>query len=340
MFSAITLALAGDVMLGRLVNETISGHGYAYPWGNVIDTLNDADLFLINLECALTARTHAWHDGAAKEFYFRADPPVIETLRLGGVDFASLANNHAGDFCQEGLIETVKLLDSAGIKHAGAGANLAAARAPARLEPRGLRIAVVSFADHQKEWAASPSKPGINYTPVSMNPDDFKDVQNAITDARYGADFVIFSIHWGLNMSERPSKAFREFARAVIDCGADVFWGHSAHLVHATEMWHGKPIMYDTGDFVDDYAVDDYLRNDLGALFLLNLRERSVESIEVLPVKIGQMQVNRAEGPERKWFLRRFGRLCREMGTEVTDSETGVRISLSGAPADSGAGRR
>lgn len=326
MSDQISIALAGDVMLGRLVNEAIPRRGYAYPWGNMLDTLRDADLLLINLECALTGHTQAWGGGTAKMFYFRADPPVLETLQLGGVDYTSLANNHAGDYGDEGLLETVRLLDSGGIKHAGADANWSAAREPARLEAGGLRVAVLSFADYPEEWAAGPAKPGINYTPVSLQPGNFEKVRAAIDAAREDADLVVFSIHWGPNMNDRPLKGFREFAHAVIDAGVEVFWGHSAHVVQGIEIYDGRPILYDTGDFVDDYAVDERLRNDLSALFRLSVSDHEVRSVEIIPVKIDDMQVNRAEGAERTWFLRRFTELCHEMKTGVVETEGGATI--------------
>jgi poly-gamma-glutamate synthesis protein (capsule biosynthesis protein) len=329
MSKQITIALAGDVMLGRLVNDSIKRRGHAHPWGNMTRSLKEADLFMINLECALTAHSHPWQDGLAKPFNFRADPEVLRTLELGSVDFVSLANNHAGDFGDEGLIETLHLLDSAAIAHSGAGADQEAASTPARFYFHAVRVSVISFADYPKEWAAMDSSPGINYTPVSVDPADFRKVRDAIAEAKNGADFVIFSIHWGPNMNERPSRGFREFARAVIDAGADVFWGHSAHVVQGVEIWHGKPILYDTGDFVDDYAVDSQLRNDLGALFRMRLRDHKVESLEVVPVKIDNMQVNRATGAERTWFLRRFERLCHEMGTEVATSDEESKVLMS-----------
>src|ERR671912_536341 len=95
---SLTLALAGDVMLGRNVNPMIAEHGFTYPWGDLLPTLTGADCFLLNLECALTDHTGRWQDGSYKPFYFRADPGVVETLRLAGVRFAALANNHAADF--------------------------------------------------------------------------------------------------------------------------------------------------------------------------------------------------------------------------------------------------
>ncbi|MBX6342752.1 MAG: CapA family protein, partial [Thermomicrobiaceae bacterium] len=162
-------------------------------------------------------------------------------------------------------------------------------------------------------------RPGINYTPVSLAPEDLAPIERAVATARETADLVIFTIHWGPNMRARPTDTFRAFARRVIDAGADLFWGHSAHVVQGIEFWHGKPILYDTGDFVDDYAVDEVLRNDLSALFLATVRPPAVERLELLPVEIRRMQVTRAEGLARDWIARRLATLCAEMGTRLVD---------------------
>lgn len=329
MRAPITLAVAGDVMLGRLVNEAIAREGFAYPWGNVVPTLRQADLFLINLECALTTQTERWHDrGQYKPFYFRAEPSVVETLKIGRVDFASLANNHAVDFGIQGMLDTVAVLDQAGIAHAGAGRDLAAARVPARLAAAGLQVTVLAFADYPLAWAATPTSPGISYTPVSLAPEDFASVEGALADARQQGGLVIFSIHWGPNMRSRPTQAFRDFAYRVIDAGADIFWGHSAHVAQGIEIYGGKLILYDTGDFVDDYAVTAELRNDLSALFLVRIESSSLVRVELIPVSISKMQVNLAAGQDREWFVQRLRSLCAEMGTELMADKETVSVKL------------
>ena len=332
MAPSVTLALVGDVMLGRVVNRMIAEHGFAHPWGDLLPVVGGADCFLINLECALTDHTERWRDGGHKPFYFRANPRVVETLRVAGVDFASLANNHAADFGMPGLLDTVRCLDEAGIAHAGAGGDILTARAPAFLTAAGWRIGVVAFADHPAVWAAGPTSPGINYTPVSLAADHFAAIAKALTIARQQADLVIFSIHWGPNMQARPTPAFRTFARRVIETGADVFWGHSAHIVQGVEIWHGKPILYDTGDFVDDYAVDPELRNDLSGLFLLRVQPPAVARIDIVPVAIDRCQVNRARGAERDWFAERFTALCAERGTEVVAGGEALTVPVGAAP--------
>jgi poly-gamma-glutamate capsule biosynthesis protein CapA/YwtB (metallophosphatase superfamily) len=337
MDRSFTLAITGDVMLGRLVNETVAARGFAYAWGDVLPVLRKADLSLVNLECALTGHTRPWHDGAYKAFYFRAEPAAVATLKIARVSFASLANNHVWDFGPEGMEETIEVLDREGIAHAGAGTDLAAAQVPARLALDGARVSVVAFADHPPAWAATPTSPGINYTPVSVDADSFADVERAVAAARRDADLVIFSIHWGPNMRSRPTPEFRDFAHRVVEAGADIFWGHSAHLVQGIQIHRGRPILYDTGDFVDDYAVDPHHRNDLSALFLIHASPPAIDRIELLPVKIGRMQVNFAGGRERDWFAQRVVTLCGEMGTGVSVTERGLSIRVQ---ADRGAGER
>ena len=312
-----TLALAGDVMLGRLVNESLGDADFARPWGDVLPTLRQADLFFVNLECALTARTERWVDGGPKAFYFRGEPRVVAALQAARVDGVSLANNHIGDFGPDGLRDTIAVLDRAGIAHAGAGIDRWSAREPALVTRLGLRVALLAWADYPAEWAATPHDAGLNYTPVSVAPEHFDEVKLALSLARDRADIVVFSIHWGPNMRARPTPEFRTFAHAVIEAGADVFWGHSAHVVQGAEWWGKGLILYDTGDLLDDYAVDPHLRNDLSALFLVRVTPPVVDGVEVVPVRIADMRVNLARGADREWFIRRYDARCAEVGTRL-----------------------
>jgi poly-gamma-glutamate capsule biosynthesis protein CapA/YwtB (metallophosphatase superfamily) len=327
----LELAMTGDAMLGRLVNEAIAERGFDYPWGDMLPLLRAPDLLLVSLECALTAHTKKSRGDPGKSFHFRADLSAVEVLKTAGVDFVSLANNHAASFGNIGLLETVEVLDRAGIAHSGAGKDLHSARTPAILEARGRRVGILACADYLEEWAAGPRRTGIYWLPVPPAPAHFQELAKALHALREQTDLVVICIHWGPNMRERPTAAFRDLARQVIEAGADIFWGHSAHVVQGVEVWDGKPILYDTGDFVDDYMVDPLLRNDLSALFLLSAYTHSVEAVELLPVQIGDMQVNPARDPERAWFARHFTRLSGEMGSAVHND--GEKLSVDAALA-------
>jgi poly-gamma-glutamate synthesis protein (capsule biosynthesis protein) len=179
----------------------------------------------------------------------------------------------------------------------------------------------------------------MNYTPVSLAPEEFSEVTHQLALARERADLVVFSIHWGPNMRAWPTPEFRAFAHAVIDAGADVFWGHSAHVPQGVEFHRGRPILYDTGDLLDDYAVDPHLRNDLSALFFVHVRPPVVEDVEIVPVQITDLQVNLAQGHGRNWFLERFTARCAEFDTVVVPGEPG-RLSLAASGGVAGAQTR
>jgi poly-gamma-glutamate synthesis protein (capsule biosynthesis protein) len=333
----LTLVFAGDVMLGRQVDESLDPQHPARPWGDLLPVMGAGDLTFVNLECALTLRTERWTDGRFKPFYFRAHPDAVATLVAGGVACVSVANNHIGDYGADGLRDTLAVLDGAGIAHAGAGLDRWSAREPARLVVDDRRVSVVAFADYPAEWRAGPASPGMNYTAVSLAPEDFTEVAHQLAAARERADLVIFSIHWGPNMRAWPTPEFRAFAHAVIDAGADIFWGHSAHVPHGVEYHRGRPILYDTGDLLDDYAVDPHLRNDLSALFLVHGRPPVVEDVEIVPVQITDRQVNLARGRARDWFVERFTARCSEFDTVVVPGASG-RLRVTAPDRVAGAG--
>ncbi len=168
----------------------------------------------------------------------------------------TLANNHVLDYDEEALLEMLDLLQQAETALAGAARNLAEARRPALLEALGLRIGIIAFTDNEPGWAAQSGVPGTNYLPIALDEQAFSPVRESIAQARAaGADLVVFTIHWGPNKVQRPSPLFRQFAHAVIDAGAGLFFGHSAHIFQGIELYNGRPIIYDAGDFVDDYVL-------------------------------------------------------------------------------------
>jgi len=120
-------------------------------------------------------------------------------------------------------------------------------------------------------------------------------------------------------MREHPSNAFQEFAHQMIDAGVDIIHGHSAHVVQGIEIYNGKVIMYDTGDFVDDYKVDSILRNDRSFLFNVTVDGARVIEIKLVPVLIKNMQVNVATGINKEAMLARMQKLCGEFSTQMSD---------------------
>lgn len=319
-----TLALLGDVMLGRGVDLALRELSPDQPWGDLLPELGRADLRLANLECALTQSDQPWAR-TPKVFHFRADPSAVAVLRAARIDAVSLANNHVLDFEEAGLAETLATLDAAGIAHAGAGRTRADAFAPVVLPFGTHRLGLVAITDNEPGWAATDTRPGVAYVPTRLDAAPLELVERAIADARRaGADWVVLSNHWGPNMVERPPDQFRRFAHALVDRGVDVFFGHSAHLAQGVEAWRGRPVLYDTGDVIDDYAVDPELRNDRSCLFLVHFDDAGPRELEVVPLRLFYARVERATGDEARTILRRMERLSRELGTSLHPAE-GVR---------------
>lgn len=316
----LSLALIGDVMLGRGVDAALRHMQPQAMWGDVLPQLLQADLRIANLECALTTHHQPW-TRSWKMFHFRADPAAVRCLQAAHIDACSLANNHTLDFEARGLIDTLRTLDAAGIRHAGAGPDIREAAAPALLEVHGAspcRVALIAFTDNQADFAAGERHPGTHFLEISLQPDALARVADAIARSRaQGADVVVFSNHWGANFVERPAPDFRRFARRVIELGADVYYGHSAHLCQGIEIHRGKPILYDTGDFIDDYAVDPLLRNDHSCLFMLRFDQGRLRRIELVPVRLGLAQVALARGEDFEAIAARMERLCAELGTPL-----------------------
>jgi hypothetical protein len=173
------------------------------------------------------------------------------------------------DFGTTALEDTLDHLADAGIAVSGAGRTLAGAREPAAVTVDGCTVALVSLTDNTPEFAAGPDSPGTAYVEFDLDsPETRRVVEGALVRAReHDPDLLVASLHWGPNMVEEPTEQFRAFARWLVDEGVDVVYGHSAHVFQGIERYRDGLVLYDTGDFVDDYAVDPRLRNDRGFLF-------------------------------------------------------------------------
>jgi poly-gamma-glutamate synthesis protein (capsule biosynthesis protein) len=311
----LRLLLGGDVMLGRLVGDAMLREGPDYPLGAVAPMLRGADLAIANLECAICEPAARWH-GAAKAFYFRAPPLAGQALRDAGLALVSLANNHILDYDVQGLLDTLRILDAQGIAHAGAGANLDAALAPAIVERCGVRIGMAAFCDHQSDFAATEEHPGMAWIGLHDEAAAIDAFARALAPLRaQGVRWPILSLHWGPNMADQPSAAQRRLAHAAIDVGWKIVYGHSAHVFQGVELYEGCPILYAAGGLVDDYAVDPGFRNDHQLLFALELGEEALERITMHPLFIRRCRVFPANSAQRAWIVERMRGLCEELGT-------------------------
>jgi len=315
----VTVALAGDTMLGRGVARALATTPpEALVAPEVRAAIGQADLVVLNLECCISDRGRPW-DAPGKPFFFRAPLRAVELLALLGTNCVTLANNHALDYGVDALADTLAHLAAADIAAAGAGLDLAQARRPAVLAAGGLRVAVLGATDHPPDFAASPDRPGVAFADLG------RQVPNWLLDSVRAADAEVRLVtpHWGPNMTTAPVRHVRRAATALVDAGATLVAGHSAHVPHGV----AGPVLYDLGDFLDDYRVDPMLRNDLGLLFLITLDARGPVRLEALPLKLEYCHTGLAAGDDADWMRRRFRGACADLGTEVEEAAGRLIIS-------------
>ncbi|MFD5462175.1 CapA family protein [Kitasatospora sp. NPDC127059] len=313
----LTVALAGDTMLGRGVAEQLrrSPTPQALFADEVRQALAEADLVVLNLECCISDRGNRWPN-PYKPFFFRAPPAAADVLADLGVDCVTLANNHALDYGYDALVDTRGLLEREGVRTVGAGRDALAAREFAVLEAGGARLAVVGVTDHPEDYAAGGQRPGVAWADLHRGVPEW--LTALVARAVREADVVLVTPHWGPNMTSRPPAHVLAAAPQLLAAGATLVAGHSAHVFHGV----ADRIVYDMGDFVDDYAVHPAVRNDLGLLFLVTFdgfdpAHLAPVRLEALPLFLDFCHTRLARGEEWEWIRGRFTAACAEFGTDV-----------------------
>ena len=271
----ITITLTGQSMIRSDIRATAPA---AVP---VIQGLLKGDVVFTNLESAVAEKGETIHEGRG----FLTPPEALDALTTFGFNLLSLSGNHAFDLRVKGIQNTIREADSRKIVHAGTGNNLTEAVAPAYLHtPKGT-IALIASASGliTPGGSATADRPGVNELRIEAggkeneatadlpgapantpNAEDSQRVLQSIRDARQHADLVIvyqhnhvfanrsFATIFTEGMPERlaPNDWLRKWTHAEVDAGADIVVMHGAPLLHGVEIYRGKPIFYDLGNFI------------------------------------------------------------------------------------------
>jgi len=240
----VTIAITGDVMLARSVNDHMlaTAAGDPFPFSATGDYLRGFDLTVGNLECVVSALGRP----EPKEFTFEADPRGFERVAAAGFDIVSLANNHSGDYGKDAFLDMLAHLPAHGLQPLGGGASLAAAHAPVIRRVRSSRVGFLAYCEIGPEnFAAGPGTPGHAW----LDPDAMRADLAAL---RPQVDFIVVFTHWGVEYQTIETDHQREMAHLAIDAGADLVVGAHPHVRQPTETYQGKLIVYSLGNFVFD----------------------------------------------------------------------------------------
>ena len=280
----LRLVLGGDLYLGSWVEGVVEREGAGYPWGDLKDILERADVRVANLEAPFTT---AQKEFMEKEYLFRVAPGLVEVLKKGGIDVVTLANNHIMDYGMEGLEDTLEVLASSGIGHVGAGTTMEEARRAWIMERAGIRVAFLAYSNtFPKKFYADTERGGTARGLAGF-------VREDVREARKASDFVVVSFHWGEEGMKEPKPYQRRLARVAIDSGAAVVVGHHPHVLQPIELYKGGIIAYSVGNLV--FASYSTMEPE-GMLLEVVLRKDAhrswLHSFRVIPLDVDNRRVN------------------------------------------------
>ncbi|GAA4836509.1 CapA family protein [Kitasatospora terrestris] len=238
------MAFAGDVHFEGRTKARLNVAPPQQALGPISKQLADADLSMVNLETAITDR------GApqAKAFTFRAPARSLKVLQDSGVDMVSLANNHAVDFGQVGLTDSLAAKASSPIPVVGLGKDAEEAYAPHVAEVKGVKVAVLAASqvdeETNKNWRAGAGKPGI------ASALDEAALLDAVARAKAQAPVVLVYLHWGQETNPCPTAAQTALARKLASAGVTAVVGTHAHTLLGSGMLDSTYVAYGFGNFL------------------------------------------------------------------------------------------
>jgi poly-gamma-glutamate synthesis protein (capsule biosynthesis protein) len=311
----LTVIAVGDVMFANHGTRFLDSLGIAYPLAKIRDELLAADIRYCNLESPVSDTGEPFD----KTYTFLTPVRHAGVLRDGGFDAAHLANNHILDNGEIALSNTLKVLDSMGIAHCGAGKNLEEARRPAVVEKKGLKIGFLGYSNtFPEEFWAGKERPGTAFGHARYLDED-------IPRALSQVDLLIVSFHWGAEKMEYPKDYQRELGRHAVDLGAHAVIGHHPHVLQGIEIYKGRPIAYSLGNFCFATWTNAVWDSAIFKMFFENGRFLKAE---IIPVLINNFQVEfqtrRLKGAKAEKSLKKFAGLCDSVGTQlVIEGATG-----------------
>jgi poly-gamma-glutamate capsule biosynthesis protein CapA/YwtB (metallophosphatase superfamily) len=283
----LTLALLGDVMLGRGVAQAHTSGGWDEIFAPIAPELQNADLALANLESPLSIDPVTIQDTTAG-YNLCAPAAATAALTAAGLDILSIANNHSADCSPNALPSTPAILLRAGM------APLDTAYQPIQRSIRGIELAFLAFDD-------------------ITSPLDLDATCRAVSGAHADGSLVVISIHWGNEFQGAASPRQEMLAQLLADCGAALIWGHHPHVLQPVEWIQGanQPsptlVLFSLGNAVfDQFSPPDAARS---ALLLVTLDAGGVQSWQALPFKIDALagKIKKADEVISSAVLHRLG---------------------------------
>jgi poly-gamma-glutamate capsule biosynthesis protein CapA/YwtB (metallophosphatase superfamily) len=310
----VTIAAVGDILFGRYGEDKtyLPVPHVPDPFAELAPELRAADLAFCNIESPVVPEPRSF--GVFKRMTFRADPEKMKLVADAGFDVVSLANNHMFNMKAQAVPETVANVAAAGLRPGGAGRTPADAMRPVVVDVRGVRVAFLMFTVWNNTGKSGFTKDGS----LAFFEHEGKLEATAVAEIRaarryLGADFVIVSIHWGLEYHDHPHRGQEQLAAAMREAGADLVLGHHPHVAQDIRYKRGQAVVFSMGNFLFDNPSLDRRES---MIFHATLSQpgplRHVSNVELEPIMIDRQTraPGFARGKDYARWSKRLGKLA------------------------------
>jgi poly-gamma-glutamate capsule biosynthesis protein CapA/YwtB (metallophosphatase superfamily) len=293
-----TLLAFGDVNLGRWLGQKIQSKAIHYPFERFY--ADTADIFFVNLESTLSDQ-RGETESPSSNYVFTGPPLGAATLAGGGITCAATANNHAYDYGERAVLETIDNLDDANIAHVGSAKAAENLYEPLWIEKHGIRFAFFAVTDLMnggQKWK------------VHVAATDTAKLFPKIREAAHHADAIVVSVHGGDEYAEVPSRRMHAFMHACVSQGAAVVLGHHPHVPYGIEETGGRFIVASLGNFVFFQPQNEWTQLSYGVLFQFTKKGKAtiVSLKRIIPITVGFQPARITDAVGRKKLLTRMQR--------------------------------
>ncbi len=276
----INLFFVGDIMLNRGVEMMVKNYGggdFKFPFLKIKKEFEKSDILFGNLEGPISEKGNK----VGGIYSFRFNPESINGLTYAGFNILSLANNHMIDYQAVALEDTMNILKENGISYVGAGFNEEEAFSLKVVEIKDYKIGLLAFTNLCPEsWRASGHNSGIACVGKE------KEVLEKIKESKKKTDFLIVSLHWGVEYNENPSDPKEAFFKECVNEGTDLVVGHHPHVLQRVEKYNEGWIAYSLGNFIFDQSFSEETMESM--ILKVKLKEGKIEEVNSEKLKINQ----------------------------------------------------
>lgn len=344
---SLTIVIGGDLGFGGSGQPPSTAgaprHNNRVPFdvfAGGLKPLLAGDVVFANLETVVSDRSDL--KAVEKAFNFRSHPVAVRHIVELGINAVSTANNHAADYGDAGLSETLRHLanlrgDGSLRAFPGLGWGRAAALAPQRIDARGrsIHISAIGIGGGGLGVRDATSRPAMAFYGSQA---DLDEVTAGLAGA--GGDVRMLSVHYGIEMSVRPTAVDEMRLRAAaIAADAQIVAGHHAHVAAGVQNADGRFLFYGLGNLLHP-GMQDMSRHgicrDYGLLARIHLGRagdgftvRAIEVTTLADMHAGARPRTGEDGRTRVAVLNHLA-----AGLDRPGTATGVRFS----PREDGTG--